>query len=986
MKKKQLLIAALCLCLAHHSNSQQKTDKKPTATKVSDSSPKPVLNYETAPNDPYKARIYTLSNGMKVYMSVYKDAPRIQTMIAVKAGSKNDPADATGLAHYLEHMVFKGSDKYGTKDFVKENEQITKIENLYEVYRGTKDEAKRKSIYHQIDSISGIAAKYAIANEYDKMLAGIGAQGTNAFTSFDETVYINDIPSNQIDNWLKIEAERFRKPVLRLFHTELEAVYEEKNRCLDSDNDKAWEALMAGLFQKHSYGTQTTIGTIDHLKNPSMKEIMKFYNKNYVPNNMAIIMAGDFDPDKTILEIEKHFSVFKSQPVEPYKFEKEAPITSKITKEILGPEADNLAMAWRFEGATSRDADMISIINSVMNNGKAGLLDLNLNQAQKVISGGGFPYILKDYSTHIFFGNPKSGQSLEDVEKLILEQLEKLKKGEFSDWMLQAIITDYKLQKTKELENNMSRSFNMLNSFKNEIKWEDIANYTERLSKITKKDIMEFAKTHYGNNNYVIVYKRKGEDKNVEKVDKPAITPVEVDRENTSGFVKEMLASKPKDLEPKFIDYNKDIVKSQIKSGIPVFCNKNTENLTFEMYYAFNMGTNHDRALRIAIESVPYCGSAKLSPAQVKEELYKLGCSFDIFVSEDQMWVSLNGLSENYEKAVKLFEDVLSSPTLSEDALKNLVEDINKKREDAKTNKMVILREGLFNYANAGPINRFTYKLSAEEMNKITVKEVTDKIKGLLSFSHRVLYYGPDEVETIKNKLNTLHNVPEVLKPIPAEKEFKQETLGNQVYFVHFDMKQVEIVMISRGGAYDVKNLPEINLYNVYFGGGMSGVVFQDLRESKALAYSTYSTYMRPSKPTRKYTNFSYIGSQSDKLADALKGMSDLLNEMPKADAAFNAAKEVILQDIRSERITKSGILFNYEDAIKFGNSEDVRKNIFEKAANLKFEDIKKFQEENVKGKPFTTLIVGKQSDIDFKVLEKYGTVKTLTLKDIFGY
>jgi predicted Zn-dependent peptidase len=290
----------------------------------------PSLNFEYALNDPFKARIYTLKNGLKVYMSVYKNAPRIQTYIAVRAGSKNDPATATGLAHYLEHMVFKGTDKFGTKDFAKESVEITKIENLYETYRQTKDDAQRKKIYHQIDSISGVAAKYAIANEYDKMLAGIGGQGTNAFTSFDQTVYVNDIPSNQLENWLKIEAERYRKPVLRLFHTELEAVYEEKNRGLDSDNSKLWEAVFAGLFKNHTYGTQTTIGTIDHLKNPSMKEIMKYFNANYVPNNMAICLSGDFDPDETIKLIEKNFGSMPSKPVTPYTFEKEAPITEKV--------------------------------------------------------------------------------------------------------------------------------------------------------------------------------------------------------------------------------------------------------------------------------------------------------------------------------------------------------------------------------------------------------------------------------------------------------------------------------------------------------------------------------------------------------------------------------------------------------------------------------------------------------------------------------
>ncbi|MFY8186230.1 MAG: M16 family metallopeptidase, partial [Bacteroidia bacterium] len=226
--------------------------------------------YETVKGDPLNARIYTLSNGLKVYLSVYKGEPRIQTYIAVKAGSKNDPADATGLAHYLEHMLFKGTDKFGTKEFSKEIVEVNKIEALYEVYRKTKDEAKRKKIYHEIDSISGVAATFAIANEYDKMTAALGCRGTNAFTSVEQTVYVNDIPSNQLENWLTMEAERFRKPILRLFHTELEAVYEEKNRSLDSDDNQVYETLMKELFQNHNYGKQTTIGTIDHLKNPSM--------------------------------------------------------------------------------------------------------------------------------------------------------------------------------------------------------------------------------------------------------------------------------------------------------------------------------------------------------------------------------------------------------------------------------------------------------------------------------------------------------------------------------------------------------------------------------------------------------------------------------------------------------------------------------------------------------------------------------------------
>ena len=265
--------------------------------------------YKTSKNDPLNARIYKLDNGLKVYLTVYNDAPRVQTNIAIKAGSKNDPADATGLAHYLEHMLFKGTDMYGSLDYEKEKPLLDKIEALYEEYRSIvmTDTLNRERVWNQIDSISGEAAKYAIANEYDKMLSGIGAKGTNAYTSNEKTVYVNDIPSNQIEKWLKIEAERFRKPVLRLFHTELETVYEEKNRGLDNDGRKMFQALMSGIFKQHQYGTQSTIGTITHLKNPSLVEINKFYDKYYVPNNMAICLSGDFDFDQTIKLIDKYW-------------------------------------------------------------------------------------------------------------------------------------------------------------------------------------------------------------------------------------------------------------------------------------------------------------------------------------------------------------------------------------------------------------------------------------------------------------------------------------------------------------------------------------------------------------------------------------------------------------------------------------------------------------------------------------------------------
>lgn len=973
--------ALMCIMVAGNIFAQTKAPATKTVVPA-----KTSLNYEYALNDPLKARIYTLKNGMKVYLSVYKDAPRIQTFIAVKAGSKNDPADATGLAHYLEHMVFKGTDKFGTKNFAKESEEIKKIENLYETYRKTRDNAQRKKIYHQIDSISGVAAKYAIANEYDKMLTAIGADGTNAFTSFDQTVYINDIPSNQIDNWLKIESERFKKIILRLFHTELEAVYEEKNRGLDNDNNKVYEALLASLFKNHTYGTQTTIGTIEHLKNPSMVEINKFFNKYYVPNNMAIIMSGDFDPDKVIISIEKHFGGYSPKPVETYTFAPEAPITSKIVREVYGPDPANVNLGWRVAGTGTRDEEIATVLSALLYNGTAGLMDINLNQAQKVLNSNNIFYSMKDYSFFGMTGEPKEGQSLEEVEKLLMGQLDLVKKGEFPEWLLKAVLTDFKLRKTKELENNTSRAFLMLDAFVNDIKWQSEVERLERLSKVTKQEIVDFANKHLGNNSYVAIYKRTGKDTTIEKVEKPEITPVELDRENASPFVKSIMNSKPADIEPRFIDYEKDIQKADFKSGVQILYNKNNENKLFEMYYKFDMGSDNDKVLPVAVKYIPYLATEGLKASEVQESFYKLGCSFQVFSDNENTWVSLSGLSENYEEAMKLFEKVLAKPVVETDVLKNLVADIIKERNDNKLQKRYILNVAMLSYARYGALNPFTHRLTEEELNKLQPEQIASKIKELLTYQHKILYYGPKTFEEVKTAVKANHQIPENLKPVPAPVKFEEKQLDKTVYVTDFDMKQVEIMMLSSGTEYKIDEVPVSALYNAYFGGNMSSVVFQELRESKALAYSTYARFMLPSKLTKKSFNLSYIGSQADKLSDAMKGLSDLLDEMPYSAGGYSSAKESVLQDMRTQRITKSAVLFDYLRAQDLGQKTDIRKDIFEKVQKFTFDDVKKFQAQNIKGKPKTILVLGKTDQLDMKVLEKYGTVKQLSLKEVFGY
>ncbi|MBL0049538.1 MAG: insulinase family protein [Bacteroidetes bacterium] len=945
-----------------------------------------VYSYQTFKNDPLNARVYTLDNGFKVYMTVYKDAPRIQTYIATKAGSKNDPADATGLAHYLEHMLFKGTDKYGTLDFAKEKPELDKIEVLYELYRNTKDDKTRNAVYHQIDSISGVAAKFSIANEYDKMISALGSKGNNAFTSFEQTVYVNDIPSNQLENWLSLESERFRHPVLRIFHTELEAVYEEKNRSLDSDDNKLFEAMFSNLFKKHTYGSQTTIGTIEHLKNPSLLKIKDYYNTYYVPNNMALILSGDFNPDEAIKMIDSKFGSLPYKAVPAYKVAVEEPIAEPRIVQVLGPDAESLAIGYRFGGVETSDADMVKFLSKIIYNGTAGLFDLYLNQQQKVLEAYSFPYLLNDYSTLILGASPKEGQTLEQTKTLMLEQIERLKKADFPDWILAAIVTDLKVALTKSYGANRGRADDLLDAFTANIDYQRKVDEIGRFEKITKQQLVEFANKNL-QNNYVLVYKHTGEDTSIQKVVKPIITPVEVNRNAQSEFLKSIVNAKVPAIEPVFLDYKKDIQEVNLKNNIPLFYKKNTENNTFSMYYILDMGTNNDKKAGIAIDYLNYLGTSKLSPSEVQEAFYKLGCRFEVYNSEEQIYVSLNGLAENFEKATILFESLLSDAQPNKTALSELIEDALKKRADAKLSKDEILQRAMRNYAKYGAKSPYTNILSEKELRALKPAELISIIKSLTGYQHRVLYFGPEATDNLVSILNAQHKTPELLKDVPTATEFPElETTADKIYVVNYDMKQAEILSLSKGETYSKNNAAKIALFNEYFGGGMGSIVFQTMRESKALAYGVYASFGNPTYANRAHYVSSYIGTQADKLPEAMAGMDDLMNNIPHSENLFEGSKTAVIQKIRTERITKEAVLFNFERARKLGLDYDIRSDVFLQIPAITFADLEAFSKQHVKGKKYTRMVLGDKKVLDMKTLNRYGKVEFLNLKDVFGY
>ena len=943
--------------------------------------------YETVPGDMMKTRIYTLDNGLKVYLSVNTEKPRIQTYIAVRTGSKNDPAETTGLAHYLEHLMFKGTKQFGTNNPEAEAPLLQNIKERYEKYRLMTDPEQRKQAYHEIDSVSQLAAKYFIPNEYDKLMAAIGAEGTNAYTSNDVTCYTEDIPSNEIENWAKIQADRFQNMVIRGFHTELEAVYEEYNIGLTSDSRKLFATICKMLWPNHPYGLQTTIGTQEHLKNPSIVNIENYFNKWYRPNNVAICMAGDFDIDKTIAIIDKYFSSWKPgadvrQPVFPPL----PPLTQPKDTTIVGQEAETIWMGWRAEKANSLQADTLSLMESVLSNGRAGLFDLDLNQKMKVQRAAGGSEFLHDHGAFFLIGTPKQGQSLDEVKSLMLAEIDKLKKGDFPENLLPSIINNMKRSHYQLIESNLGRADMFVDAFINEVDWKQEVGSIDRISKITKDELVAFANKFF-TEGYVSVYKKQGVDSTQKKIDKPAITAIPTNRDQMSQFVKDIQNSQVEPILPKFVDFKKDMKVLTTKKKLPMYYVKNNSNGLFNLIFFYDFGKSADNRYDIAASYLRYLGTDKLTAADLRQKFYELGCDWSVSSGSENTTISLSGLSENMPQALAMLENLLQNAKPDKEAYDQMVNLTLKRRDDAKKSQGTYFSY-LYYYGTVGKRNSFTDVMSEQQLKNTDPKVFTDLIKGLANFKHRVVYYGPMAENEVLGLVDKTHVVAKKLAAVPVNKPYlQQEATANEVLIAPYDAKNIYMRMYhNESRSWNPEEAAVQQVFNEYYGGGMNGIVFQEMREARGLAYNAFASYVSPAWKDRKEFFMTHIITQNDKMTDCITHFNEILDEMPVSENAFQIAKEAVTKQLASSRTTKMGIFNAYLTAERLGLDISENELIYKNLKNVTLQDIVNFEKANIAKKPYRYIILGDEKQLDMKALEKIGPVKRLTTEEVFGY
>ena len=957
-----------------------------TTTENSQPEPEVSLGYarinESNENDPLDTHIYELDNGLQVYLTENHEEPRFYAEIAVRAGGKHDPADGTGLAHYLEHLLFKGNENLGTLDYEAEKPYLDAIVELYEQHFVETDESRRAEIYSEINRVAQQAAEFAVPNEIDKLYNSMGGSGLNAHTWYEETVYKVGLPSNRIHQWAEIESDRFINPVFRLFHTELETVYEEKNRTLDNGGRIIGTAIDDLLYKIHPYGQQPTIGTVDHLKNPSLVYIQDYFDTYYVPNNMGIFISGDIDIEETIALINDKFSHWEAKEIPEVGPWEEPPLQGAERRTVQYPGEEQVSIAFRTAENGHADKEALILVDMILDNRTAGLINLNLNQQQLVSNAGSSPLFLNDYGSQNLYGIPKQDQTLEEVEKLLLDQIDNIKKGNFEEWIISAIINDFKKNEKASLEFNTARVSMMRSAFIEGSEWDYHIAEIDRMEQLTKDDVVEVANKYFGDD-YVSVY-RIDDQHVVPAVEKPQIDPVSIDPTRQSEFAANILAMEYDEIEPSFVEADTDYRVIEFADGVELYYAPNPLNDLFTFSINVEVGTEENEKLGLSASLIDVAGTQNMTNEELQKEWYRMGSEFRFGSGENSSTFSVSGLDEQFEDSLALMMELVKTPATEEQTLEQLKGILIKSREDRKSSPPAIA-QALYLYNRYGEESPLLEALTTREIVDTELEELMSLPAELLNYKHTIAYTGSMPLEELVEVLRRHHTVEGEQQDTPEYRFRTARQVNNtEVMVVDQQTAQAQVRIEFADGVYNSDDAVMSSIYTNYFGSGMSSVVFQELREARALAYSAQARYAQGGRENAENLMLGAIGTQTDKTVDALEAFIDLIDNMPSSSERFEEAVNSQLNRYRTSKLNFREVIGAVRSWERLGFETDPRIQRYQELQTASLEDLVEFQQEHVQGRPKLISIVGDLSIIDTEELEKFGMVEEIQVEQLF--
>ena len=930
-----------------------------------------------------KVETFYLDNGLKVVLCEDHSAPTIHGMVYVHAGSKNDPLDATGMAHYFEHIMFKGTDKIGTTDWEKEKVFLDSIDIMYDKLHETNVPEERAAIQQKINELSIASTDYAIPNEVDLILTKMGGEGLNAGTSYDMTAYFNSFPSNQVEKWMDVYVERFRNPVFRLFQSELETVYEEKNMYSDSPMAAFSELMFKECFGEHPYG-RPLIGLTEHLKNPQTSKMREFYETYYVANNMTLIMVGDFVTEDIKPLIEEKFSVWEKREL-PEMPEFELPAFDKeIIKEVRMTPIKMGLVAYKGVDNSHEDNIALNVLMYLLSNdATTGVFDKAMNN-NEIMMAVMMPLSLEDCGANIIMYAPKLiGQSHEKAEAIVFDAINKVKAGDFSEDLLEAAKTSILKERVQGFEGIDNLSYIFMDIESRGITFEDYLAETEKIKNITKEDVIAVANKYFTENRTIVRSKMGFPEK--DKVEKPDWKAVEVkNTELKSEFAKQIEAQEVAQVNPQVIEFGKDVVIEKANDAFTMYSSKNPYNNIFNLTITYNYGSIDKPELSRANYLWSLLGTETKTYDEVELELQKMGASMYVRVNDGSTSLIISGFDENLDDILTICEDKIFNPKFDASKLEIMIDEDKTSRKVVKTDPDT-WSNALYQYVIVGEQSPYLTETPIEKWAKRDGNDILNDLKQVFNYNGTVIYTGNLDTKDVIASLKS-HNIIKN-DAVKSEKKVKihQELNDNVIYFAHNKkFRQSKINMYVPGEKLNQEERALASVFNKYFGTDMYSIVFQEIRELRSLGYTAYSYYNYDYLDRIPGYQYAFVGTQSDKTNEAVDAMRELLVDMPEKMEKFDTSKEALIMSNAAEYIAPRNIPSIVMSWVEQGYDHDHRIETTNIIKETSYDDIEKFYQDKVQNRPVIIMIAGNKRNVDMKALEKYGELRMVKFDEIY--
>ncbi|MDR2681371.1 MAG: insulinase family protein, partial [Tannerella sp.] len=865
-----------------------------------------VYSYTQEPKSPVSTEVreYILDNGLTVWLNEDHNQPKVFGAIVVKAGSKDCPN--TGIAHYFEHIMFKGTEHIGTVDYTAEKVFLDQIADKYDLLPATKNETRRSEIQQEINELSILAADYVIPNEFDKLISKYGGTNLNAGTSYDYTIYHNTFSPQYIEHWAEINSERLICPVFRMFQSELETVYEEKNRRDDMMFNQAMEKAFELYFYPHPYA-YPVIGSAENLKNPSLSEMRRFFEKYYVANNMGLLLSGDFDTETALPVITKAFSRIPAGK-EPKRHIVTIPPfygREKHTVKIPIPLMKVMAMGFRGVPANHPDQAALSIAIAILNNPNGtGYLDRLMVQ-RKLMGAMAGGEALNEAGMLGFIIIPKlMTQTYASAERLVWREINRVRNGEFSEEMFESLKQEQLRRHITELEDIDSRSRIMIRLFTQGKKWDDYRKELQRMDALTKSDVIRIA-NKYLNNNYIFIRKKTGKYMK-EYLPKPDFVPIVPKHSDaTSKYARKLEELPVREVKIRHLDFEHDTQTVPLTPKVTLYVTNNPVNAIFTLKLSYGTGTLEEPLMKYLASYLSLLGTDRYTLNEYRTRLQVLGSLMHFDSDDNHFVISISGFDKYFEETLLIVSDFMQHAKDDGQKLKTVVDDA-KVGESAFFKSNNDVAEALFEYVQYGTKSQYLMKPSLGEIKRLKGHELLDLFFRILKVKCNFHYCGTRDATFIAEKIRLhipLENITEDAN-IPV---YREPIIYDRPLVFFYDMHDVSQNIVYGFQVTSPLASPEdrccARLFSEYFGGGMSSLIFQEIREFRSYAYQTSGGIQLPpfriaDKPAIFVT---YLSTQRDKTIDALTVLDALVHRMPAHPEKIEPIIRSIINQINSE-------------------------------------------------------------------------------------